>query len=258
MSSGISWADGQKILDLVRQAVTGAVPASSAPQWRPQLGQGGSPGDVVTGPKGSRLSNNTDEYGAYVPTNPGYAAGHIPGDPPGWSPRTYAYGDMAKYGPHNPAVTADQAATLHLVWSIMGIDSSTVGKGTTVDIGPHNQIVGHTKDGKPIWGMPSGDYFNGQLNPLTPQDRENPLGQRVPWGQGIVQEPGMNDVGMNRVAPAPYGYTPEGRPKLNPQDTEGATGISEFAPGRIYGPTLNKYEPTEAESNAQSHDKRMN
>lgn len=38
--------------------------------------------------------------------------------------------EQPKYGPHNPVLTPEQANTLHLVWSIMGIDASNAGKGS--------------------------------------------------------------------------------------------------------------------------------
>lgn len=95
-------------------------------------------GGTVTMPGNTRPKGDP---GAETPTNPGMGGPSVPGDPPGWSPRTYAYGDMAslpKYGPHNPVLSDEQAATLHLVWSILGIDGSTVGKGGVKHWDPTN------------------------------------------------------------------------------------------------------------------------
>lgn len=45
---------------------------------------------------------------------------------------------LPAYGPHNSVLTPDQATTLHLLWSILGIDGSTVGRGSVTTIGANN------------------------------------------------------------------------------------------------------------------------
>jgi hypothetical protein len=164
----ISWADGQKILELARQNI-GAKVAPVEPQDAPKTG----------------TLNDT------------------------------------------------QAAAFQIMMMIQGHDGSTIGKGY---VGPHNEP--YMVNGKVAgWTRPDGDYFNGMTSGPYATGMQNPLAQPISPADGIAYE-----QLYGRPAPAPYGYTESGRPRTAPGQTDATglpNGISEFAPGRKYGPTDN-------------------
>lgn len=92
--------------------------------------------------------------------------------------------------------------------------------------------------GHEIQTRPTGDYFNGQLmDPNVP----SPIGESVPYAQGNSYE---QTTGL--PAAAPYGYTESGVPRRFPGEEDGDTanlkGVSEFAPNKEFGPTINPYK----------------
>lgn len=86
---------------------------------------------------------------------------------------------------------------------------------------------------------PTGDYFNGQMDGEN-TGFQNPLATPIPVGKGNTYE---QVTGLPEAAP--YGYTQQGYPRYMPGDEDGTRsypqGISEYAPGRKYGPTVNPY-----------------
>lgn len=116
--------------------------------------------------------------------------------------------------------------------------------------GPHTPPVRHdSKTNTDIYSRPDGDYWNGPGGGQGP----NPLAAPKPgYWQGIV---GEQDTNGWVPAAAPWGYTPDGRPRIRPD--QGPTrdqqedsdplhfgeGISEYAPGQVNGPMKPDWRP---------------
>lgn len=107
----------------------------------------------------------------------------------------------------------------------------------TDPIGPHNRKVSDRGGAQGTWSLPTGDYFEGQGQ--GGGQGQNPLATPIPAKQGAAGE----QAGYGPEA-APLGYTQSGRPRSFPgqEDGDGSTnpnGISQYAPGRVHGPTVN-------------------
>lgn len=122
------------------------------------------------------------------------------------------------------------------------VSDTTTGKSNNFQ-DPIDDPYNHPTDvpgvvkGTKRWSVPSGDYFNGQMDGSR---GSNPLADPVPYSKGATSE----QMGAG-PAPAPFGYTASGRPRrfAGEEDSidNAPVGISEYAPNQIHGPTVNPY-----------------